>query len=536
MVMNASATESDASTAPAKTGVVPLLDVANISKGFPGVQALQDVSLSLGKGEILAVIGENGAGKSTLMKILAGVQKQDTGTIKIDGNEVEFDDVQDSLDAGIALIHQELNLADNLNVAGNIFLGREPKSFGFINERQMRQDAASYLQQVGLEVSPKTPLKSLPIGQQQLVEIAKALSINARVLIMDEPTSSLSHKETENLFRVAKGLRCKGVSLIYISHRLAEVEELADRVVVLRDGTYVGELKKNEIERPKMVSMMVGRDIDQYYDRKPHAPGETVLEVKEIVTPDFPGRKVSFSIRAGEIVGMAGLVGAGRTELLQVLFGINPPLSGELQANGKPVRFYHPADAIKAGIALVPEDRKQDGLILEESILRNSSLPSLHHHRWSGCLVNNYEQTRIADDAIGNLRIKTPSAKQIVQLLSGGNQQKVVLGKWLAMKPKLLLLDEPTRGIDVGAKEEIYHLMDQLAEEGMAILFVSSEMDEVLGMSDRVLVMHEGKLTGELKREELSEEAVMTLATGTSLTTVNEKDSNVKTASMETSA
>lgn len=534
--MNASAAKPDESTAPASTGVVPLLEVANISKGFPGVQALQDISLSLGKGEVLAVIGENGAGKSTLMKILAGVQRQDTGTIKIDGSEVDFHDVQDALDAGIALIHQELNLADNLNVAGNIFLGREPMTLGLINERRMRQQAAEHLEEVGLDVPAKTPLKTLPIGQQQLVEIAKALSINARVLIMDEPTSSLSHKETENLFRVVKDLRSKGVSVIYISHRLAEVEELADRVVVLRDGTYVGELKKNEIERPQMVSMMVGRDIEQYYDRKPHEPGDVVLEVKDLVTPDFPGRKVSFSIRAGEIVGMAGLVGAGRTELLQVLFGINPPLSGELRAGGKPVSFRHPADAIEAGIALVPEDRKQDGLILEETIQRNSGLPSLYSLRWWGSLVNNFEQARIADDAVGNLRIKTPSVKQVVQLLSGGNQQKVVLGKWLAMKPKLLLLDEPTRGIDVGAKEEIYHLMDKLAGEGMAVLFVSSEMDEVLGMSDRVLVMHEGKLTGELKRDQLSEQAVMTLATGTQLAETLEANSPVKSGAMETPA
>lgn len=490
-----------------------LLNVSNVCKRFPGVRALHNVSFSIDKGEVLAIIGENGAGKSTLMKILAGVQGADSGEIKVDAMPAAFRNVDDALCAGIALIHQELNLADNLDVGSNIFLGREPLRLGLINRRQIATEASEHLKKVGLDISPSTIVSDLTIGRQQLVEIAKALSVNARVLIMDEPTSSLSQRETETLFDVVRDLKARGVSVIYISHRLGEVKELADRVVVLRDGENAGELPRSEINHDAMVRMMVGRDVSQYYHREPHAPGEPILRVKDLRTPVHPHHAVSFEVRAGEIVGVAGLVGAGRTEILATLFGITPAIGGTIDVCGRAMTINGPRQAIAAGLALVPEDRKQCGLVLEMGVRPNLSLASLPRDARAGFLNSRAECT-ISRHMISAMRIKTPNDQQIVQYLSGGNQQKVVLGKWLAMKPKLLLLDEPTRGIDVGAKEEIYKLVHDLAGKGMAILFVSSEMEEVLSLSDRALVMHEGKLTGELQRGQLSEENVMQLATG----------------------
>ncbi|MCB1079428.1 MAG: sugar ABC transporter ATP-binding protein, partial [Verrucomicrobiae bacterium] len=366
---------------------------------------------------------------------------------------------------------------------------------------------------VGLQVDPREIVGNLSIGRQQMVEIAKALSIDARVLIMDEPTSSLSSKETESLFEVIKDLRKRGVSIIYISHRLGEVKELADRVTVLRDGENAGDLERAEISHDRMVSLMVGRDLSQFYPHEPHTPGEVALEVKELRSPVHPRHPVSFSIRAGEIVGVAGLVGAGRTEMIETIFGVRTPVGGEVRVAGNPVSITSPRDAIRAGLALAPEDRKQQGLILDMAVRENLSLASLKRDEKRGFL-NLRKEREIAAEMIGKMRIKTPSDRQVVRYLSGGNQQKVVLGKWLAMKPRVLLLDEPTRGIDVGAKQEIYALMEELAREGVAILFVSSELEEILGMSDRTLVMHEGRLTGELSREQLGEEAVMRLATG----------------------
>ena len=491
-----------------------LLEVTGVTKRFPGVTALRQVGLSLARGEVLALIGENGAGKSTLMKILAGVQEPDEGTIQVDGAPVRLDSVVAAQNHGIALIHQELNLSDNLDVGANIFLGREPRKRGLIDKARIREDSVEILKRVGLDVSPDTIVEHLPIGQQQLVEIARALSINARVLIMDEPTSSLSQHETERLFEVVKDLRSRGVSVIYISHRLGEVQELADRVTVFRDGEYAGDLSREEISHDRMVQLMVGRDISKFYARKPHEPGDVSLKVKGLETPAHLGHKLSFSVRAGEIVGVAGLVGAGRTEMLHVLFGVDPAVSGTIEVGGKPVQLTSPFDAIQAGIALAPEDRKQQGIVLEMAVRQNIGLAGLRKHQKKAGFLNNQQEGVDTEEMIRRLRIKTPSERQIVQYLSGGNQQKVVLGKWLAMKPKVLLLDEPTRGIDIGAKQEIYLLMEELAEQGVAILFVSSEMEEILGMSDRTLVMHEGEITGELSRDELSEEVVMQLATG----------------------
>lgn len=494
--------------------MAPLLRIRELTKRFPGVLALDGVSLDLGAGEVLAVIGENGAGKSTLMKILAGVQRPDSGTIEMGGAEVQFQGVRDALDSGIALIHQELNLCDNLDVGSNIFLGREPRRRGFIDHRRMEADAEPLLREIGLDCSPRTRLSDLSIGRQQMVEIVKALSVKARVLIMDEPTSSLTQHETEQLYRVIKDLRSRGVSVVYISHRLGEVKELADRVVVLRDGRNAGELARAEIHHDNMVRMMVGRDLSQFYQRKPHKIGGPLLEVEGLRTLAYPGQALNFSVRAGEIVGLAGLVGAGRTELFRALFGIDRCLGGNVRLGGQVVELRSPVDAIRAGIALVPEDRKLQGVILEMAVRENISLAGERQNAKFGFFRDGSRERGLAREMIEQLRIKTPHDRQLVQFLSGGNQQKVALAKWLPLGPRLLMLDEPTRGIDVGAKQEIYRLMEELAESGVSILFVSSEMAEVLGMSDRALVMHQGRITGELAREQLTEEAVMHLATG----------------------
>ena len=493
----------------------PLLQVSNLTKSFPGVLALRGVSLSLKKGEVLSLIGENGAGKSTLMKILAGVQSASSGEYLVDGEPANFQNVRDAMNRGIALIHQELNLASNLDLAANIFLGREPQKKGFVQENKLREEASKYLQRVGLDLPLETITGSLPIGKQQLVEIAKALSCDARVLIMDEPTSSLSQKETETLFEVVKELRSQGISVIYISHRLGEVIELSDRVTVFRDGENAGDLDQEDINHGNMVRLMVGRELSEFYNRKVHPPGKVVLRAKKLISPAYPEFPLDFEIRSGEIVGVAGLVGAGRTELLQTIFGITPAMNGEMELEDADYHPFSSKDAIKRGIALAPEDRKQHGLILPMTVRENSSLPSLERDQKKGFL-DSLKEVKLTDNAVKQMSIKTPNIEQVARFLSGGNQQKIVLGKWLAMKPKLLMLDEPTRGIDIGAKREIYKLMEKLAEEGMAILFVSSEMEEILGMADRAYVMHEGRIAGELSRDELSEESVMNLATGAS--------------------
>ncbi len=490
----------------------PYLEVRSVSKRFTGVRALHQVSLTLGRGEVLAVIGENGAGKSTLMKILAGVQEPDSGEILIEGRPVRIDSVRAAEHLGIALIHQELNLADNLDVASNIFLGREPRRGCFVDRGRVREESRKFLAQVGLDCSPRTLVSTLSLGRQQLVEIAKALSTNARVLIMDEPTSSLSQHETEQLYRVVKELRSRGVSIVYISHRLGEVKELADRVVVLRDGENAGELQRDAINHDAMVKLMVGRELTRHA-RASFGSGEVLLEARDLRTPANPTHPLNFSLKPGEIVGVAGLVGAGRTELLRVLFGIDRAVGGEIRVAGAPVEMRSPMDAIRAGLALVPEDRKQQGVILEMAVGQNTTLTSLRRDANRGFL-NRPREAEVAAQMTKRMNVKTPSLAQFVQYLSGGNQQKVALAKWLAMEPKVLLLDEPTRGIDVGAKQEIYRLMEELAGRGVGILFVSSEMEEVLRMSDRALVMCQGRITGDLPREALSEEAVMRYATG----------------------
>ena len=491
----------------------PLLKISAIGKQFPGVRALHNVDLTLNQGEVLSLVGENGAGKSTMMKILAGVHTPDEGVIELDGKPVEITSVREAQKHGIALIHQELNLSDNLDIAANIFLGNEPHKYGMLDRKRIHEESAEYLKRVGLDFPTDTLVADLTIGHQQLVEISKALSVDARIIIMDEPTSSLSQKESENLFEVIRDLKSQGIAIIYISHRLGEVMELSDRVAVLRDGENAGELVGDEITHDAMVKLMVGRDLSQFYNRTATPPGEVVLELDRLRTPVHPGDEISFSVRSGEIVGIAGLVGAGRTELLQTIFGVTPAVGGTMKLEGRELNPKTSMEAIDSGVVLAPEDRKRHGLVLEMSVRENTSLARLRQDQKVG-MIDFRGEAELAEKTIKKMNVKTPHAEQIVQYLSGGNQQKVVLGKWLAMNPCLLLLDEPTRGIDIGSKQEIYRLMEELAASGVAVLFVSSEMEEVLGMADRALIMHEGAITGELSRDQLSEEAIMQLATG----------------------
>ena len=495
----------------------PILQMRGISKRFPGVVALDRVDLEVYHGEAVALIGENGAGKSTLMKILGGVYQPDEGEILIEGQAVTIRSVADAIRLRIGFIHQELNVLDNLDVASNVFLGREPVRGGplrLVDRGKMYAEADAYLRRLGLDVSGRTPLARLSIAQRQLVEIAKALSQEARILIMDEPTSSLTLTETERLIEVVKDLRSHGVSVIYISHRLGEVEELADRVVGLRDGRNAGQLAREEISHDRMVKMMVGRDIESFYAGPEGAARETFFEVHALRTRRYPQRAVSFELRRGEILGFAGLVGAGRSELAQAIFGVEPPLGGALSLGGQMLRIRSPQDAISHGIYLVPEDRRRSGLIVEEVIRKNVTLPALWQRYSSAGLVRSEEERRVAVEYCKRLNVKSPSVEVRAGNLSGGNQQKVVLAKWLSLEPKVLIFDEPTRGIDVGAKAEIYDLMRRLAEQGVAIIMISSDMEEILGVSDRVAVMHEGRLTGVLEREQCSEEAIMRLAVG----------------------
>lgn len=495
----------------------PVLEAVGICKAFPGVQALFHVSVRLYPREILAVVGENGAGKSTLMKILAGVLQPDSGQIFLDGRPVHFRSVQEAQSHGIALIHQELNLVPQLDIAANIFLGREPTCAGPLRwlSSDIYHRAANYTRDLGLQIPLTTLVKHLPVGQQQLVEIAKALSLSSRILIMDEPTSSLTQRESERLFEIIRRLSRQGVSIIYISHRLREVEQIADRVTVLRDGRNAGELQRGQIHHEAMVRLMVGRELRQFYHREFAQTSDNRVLVRVSDLRLHPGQRqpINFSLRHGEIVGLAGLMGSGRTRLVETLFGIRPKPTGQIYLDGEPLSIRSPHDAIRAGIYLVPEDRKQHGLILSDSVRHNISLSSLRElSRYR--FIDWWREKDLAQRLVQQLAIRTPHLDQPVGLLSGGNQQKTVLARWLARQPRWLLLDEPTRGIDVNAKSEIYALMDTLVRQSVAILFVSSEMDEILGLCDRVLVMHQGELAGELLRTQMSEEAIMRLATG----------------------
>jgi ribose transport system ATP-binding protein len=487
-----------------------------IGKRFAGVTALSNVSLTARPGEVLALMGENGAGKSTLMKILGGVQPPDSGEILIEGRALTFAGVRDSRQAGVALIHQELMLAPNLDIASNVFLGNESASSWLspVARAALNKKTAVLLARVGLDLPPTTPLAMLSVGQRQMVEIARALSLNARIIVMDEPTSSLSADESKRLFEIIRQLRRDDVSIIYISHRMEEVQELADRVTVLRDGRNAGELVRGDMATDKIVALMVGRELSgAYFPAKRETPStDVLLEVKDLVVEGAPAG-VSFQVRRGEVLGFAGLVGAGRTELMETIFGVRAARGGTMRLEGKAFVPRRPKDAIRHGVYLAPEDRKRNGLVLPMSVAQNTSLPDIARYARFGWL-NRKEERRVAQAEVKRMNTKTASLATRVGTLSGGNQQKVVLGKWLAMRPQVLILDEPTRGIDVGARAEIYRHVAALAEGGISILMVSSDMEEVMGMSDRIVVMRERRMVGLLGRAEISPERLGGLMTG----------------------
>jgi D-xylose transport system ATP-binding protein len=498
----------------------PLLDMRNIVKSFPGVCALDGVSLNLYPGEIHALVGENGAGKSTLIKILAGVYTEYDGDISIGGDNHRFGSVRESEEAGIAVVFQELSLVPDVTVGENIFLGREPAHFGVVQWNELYSKASQLLRTLGLDLDPRTPAGKLGTGAQQLVEIAKALSHNARILVLDEPTAALTDAEAEGLFTILGKLCHQGIGIIYVSHRLQEVFRLSQRITVLRDGRTVGTGPTSQMDEQQVITKMVGRKVSQVFPATMRTSGKAVLEARHITAEDpiIRGKlalnDVSFTAHSGEVVGIAGLMGSGRTELLMSLFGCFPgKVAGEIVIDGRGVEIKHPADAIAHGIGFVTEDRKRSGLVLDQTILANITLASLA--RVSGRFVTNESREIAASRPLfEDLRIKATSLFTVAGTLSGGNQQKVVLAKWLINQARVLFLDEPTRGIDVGAKQELYGMIDKLAQSGLAVVMVSSELPEVLGLCDRILVLYQGRITGEFTRDSASPDAVMACATG----------------------
>jgi D-xylose transport system ATP-binding protein len=501
---------------------LPLLEMRDITKAFPGVRALDGVTFDLQAGEIHALVGENGAGKSTLMKVLGGVYPAGSygGEILMGGEVQRFNNVRQAERAGIAVVFQELSLVKDLTVGENIFLGREPSRFGIVRWDELYGRARKLLANLHLALEPRTPVRNLGIGQQQLVEIAKALSQNARILVLDEPTAALTDSEVETLIRILNKLRERGVGMIYISHKLEEVFRLSDRITVLRDGRTVGTEPTAALNQARVIARMVGREVGDIFPKAEHVPGEVVFEARNITVEDANVRgkllvdHAGFAVRRGEVLGIAGLMGAGRSDLLMAIFGAHSGrVTGEIFVEGERVQIKSPSDAIRYGIGYVTEDRKRFGLVLDQTILNNATLACLQ--RVSGRFITNRDAERaVSERAARELRIKAPDVLTIAGTLSGGNQQKVVLAKWLLTKPRVFFLDEPTRGIDVGAKQEIYAQINRLAREGLAIILVSSELPEVLGLSDRVLVLHEGRITGEFTRATATPEAVMACATG----------------------
>lgn len=488
-----------------------LVNMKGISKLFPGVVALDNVDFTLKSGEALALLGENGAGKSTLMKIIGGIYQKDGGEIRIRGEVRDYSSVSEATALGIAVIHQELNMCRHLTVAENIFLGREIKNGITVDFKEQNRRAEELLSGLGLQISPDTELGRLSVSKQQMVEIAKALSADADIIIMDEPSSALTERETHELFRIVNELKSRGKGIIYISHRLEELENIVDRVTVMRDGRHIKTVDFKDTTVPELISLMVGREITEKYPHEQTKIGKKIMQVKGISTKEV--QNISFDLCAGEIVGFAGLVGAGRTELVRALSGADRTTAGEVVVYDKSVKLKSPRDAIKAGIVCAPEDRKKDGLLVELGVRENIAISNLDTLSNPVGIISSKKERDMANRAVKELRIKTPTLETAAKNLSGGNQQKIVVGKWLMRDAKVVIFDEPTRGIDVAAKVEIYNLMNKLKKSGIGVMFVSSELPEVLGMSDRIIVMCSGRITGELKREQATQEKIMELAT-----------------------
>ena len=488
----------------------PFLEMRGITKQFPGVLALDKVSLSIYPGNVLALVGENGAGKSTLMKVLSGVHKMDAGEILLNGKPVTIGNPLASRQMGISIIYQELSVLNNMDIAENIFVGRERKKNGMVDKKAQHEEARRLLARVGLSIDTHTRVGKLSTAQKQMVEVAKALSFDAKLIIMDEPTSSLTEKETAMLLDIIHKLRDEGVAIVFISHRMNEIFEIADEIAVMRDGQMVKQLSAEGTQEKDVIAAMVGRDVQDLFVKAEAPIGDVALEVVGLSTKSLL-KDISFKVHAGEIVGFAGLVGAGRSEVMRAVFGIDPRETGEIRVHGKPVRIESTVDALRAGLGFVPEDRKEQGLILKMSVRHNTSIAALSSVA-KGWFIDRGAENALSDEYVAKLRVKTPSNEQKVMNLSGGNQQKVVIAKWMATHPAVLILDEPTRGIDVGAKKEIHALMSELARQGVAIIMISSELPEILGMSDRIYVMHDGRIRGELARENASQEAIMKLA------------------------
>lgn len=489
-----------------------VVEMRNIHKSFPGVHALKGVSLNLYEGEVMALLGENGAGKSTLMKVLSGIHQRDDGTLKIFGQEVGNLNPKSARENGISIIHQELNLAGHLTVAENIFLGRELTKNGILQHHEMNKRAQKLLDDLKVDLKATEVISELSVSKQQMVEIAKSLSVNAKIIIMDEPTSALSFKEIEELFRIINDLKATGTTIVYISHKMDELKYIVDRVTIMRDGTFIDEKHFKDITMDEIITKMVGREITEKYPTVEVKRGDVILEVNDLNAGKLV-RNISFDLYAGEIVGIAGLVGAGRTEMTRALFGVDPKESGEIYLYGKALDVKSPVDSIKAGLVLAPEDRKHDGLCTKLSIRENITLSNLDMISNKMGVISRQKEIKMCDTAIKNLGIKVASVENNADSLSGGNQQKLVVAKWLSRDSNVIIFDEPTRGIDVAAKVEIYKLMNELKEQGNAVLFASSEMPEILGIADRILVMCEGRITAELMTENTDQEEIMRYAT-----------------------
>ncbi|AJC68257.1 MULTISPECIES: ribose ABC transporter ATP-binding protein RbsA [Dickeya] len=491
----------------------PLLQLQGITKTFPGVKALSGAALNVYPGKVMALVGENGAGKSTMMKVLTGIYRRDAGSIQFLGKDVDFSGPKASQEAGIGIIHQELNLIPQLTIAENIFLGREfTNRLGRIDWKRMYDEADKLLKRLNLRYDSRRLVGELSIGDQQMVEIAKVLSFESRVIIMDEPTDALTDTETASLFSVIRELQAQGCGIVYISHRLKEIFEICDDVTVFRDGQFIGERAVSELQEDSLIEMMVGRKLEDQYPRLNQAPGDVRLQVSELSGPGV--NNVSFTLRKGEILGVAGLMGAGRTELMKVLYGALPRTHGSVSLDGENIVARSPQDGLASGIVYISEDRKRDGLVLGMSVKENMSLTALRYFSNAAGSLRHGDEQQAVGDFIRMFNIRTPSMSQPIGLLSGGNQQKVAIARGLMTRPKVLILDEPTRGVDVGAKKEIYQLINQFKQEGLSIILVSSEMPEVLGMSDRIIVMHEGHLSGEFPIEQATQEALMAAAVG----------------------